>query len=187
VPPGRVELTPSYSAVSVTSDGDTRHYENIYGVQLAVGITVESEFRFAYARVDLDPGSGVNVLGFGPKLMVVPDHVAVYIPAGFAFNDDFGEGFYEDFGAMDTWQLQPTLLVTARLHENVEIDPSTKFILPLSNGGDAQIALNLGFGLSSDLDLWVLRPEIGFLVNPGALDDGFHSSYSIAVSFTPPR
>jgi hypothetical protein len=186
VPPGRVELTPSYSAVSATYEGETNHYEDVYGVQLAVGITVESEFRFAYARVDLDPGSGVNVLGFGPKLMVVPDHVAVYIPAGFAFGDAVvAGGIDEGFDSMDTWQLQPTLLFTGRLHENVEIDPSTKFILPLSNGGDPQVALNLGFGLSSDLDLWALRPEIGFLFNPG--DDGFHTSYSIAVSITPPR
>jgi hypothetical protein len=180
VPPGHVELTPSYSAVTATYDGETEKIEDVYGLQCAVGIAPGFEFRFAYALLSLDHGSAVNVLGFGPKFAVVPDHMAVYMPAGFAFSNDFGE----DFDSMETWELQPTLLWTGRLHQYVEINPSTKFILPLSNGSTPLVAFNLGFGLSSNLDLWAMRPEIGFLVNPAG--EGYKTSYSIGLSITPP-
>ena len=180
VPPGHVELTPSYSAVTATYDGETEKIEDVYGVQVAVGIAPDFEFRFAYALVNLDHGSTVNALGFGPKFTVVPDHMACYMLAGFAFSDDFGE----DFGPMNTWELQPTLLWTGQLNKYFEINPSTKFILPLSNGSTPLVAFNLGFGLSSNLDLWALRPEIGLLLNPAG--EGYNTSYSIGLSITPP-
>ena len=180
VPQGHVELTPSFSAVTATYDGETEKVEDVYGLQCGVGVAPGFEFRLAYADLNLVDGSAVHVLGFGPKFTVVPDHMACYMLAGFAFSDDFGE----EFGPMNTWELQPTLLWTGRLNRYFEIDPSGKFILPLSNGSTPLVAFNLGFGVSNNLDLWALRPEIGLLVNPAG--EGYYSSYSIGLSITPP-
>lgn len=174
LPPGRFQLTPSFSAVTSSYDGQTEHIENVYGIQVAAGLSAGAEFRLAFARVDLVEATGVNVLAFGPKF-AVPGHSALYLPVGFAFG--------EDFDSMETWQAHPTLLFTGRL-QNVEFNPSFKFLLPLSGGGDPLIAMNLGMGLSTDFDLWALRPEVGFLFDPAG--DGYYTSFSFGVSITPP-
>ena len=148
----RVEVTPSYSSVAA-SGSDGGHVQDELGLQIAHGLLDRLDLRGRYVRVE-----GVNVVGFGPKIGLVKDKVAVAIPVGFAFGKDVDSG--------KSWAAHPTLLLTEPVSPQVELTASTKALVPLSGGGDTTVAINIGAGLGK-LETWAIRPEIGFLFDPG--------------------
>jgi hypothetical protein len=149
----RVEVTPSYSSVAVSGD-DGGHVQDELGLQIAEGVLDRVDLRGRYVRVE-----GVNVVGLGPKIGLVKDKVALAIPVGFAFGKDVDSG--------QSWAVHPTLILTAPVSPSVEFTASTKALVPLSaSGEDTTVAVNLGAGLGK-LDSWAIRPEIGFLFDPG--------------------
>ncbi|HET9315795.1 MAG TPA: hypothetical protein VFQ51_09400 [Vicinamibacteria bacterium] len=176
---GRVELTPSASHVrtSCDADDDCGHLQDNFGVQVGVGVHEAVELRARYEHVKVvEDGPSFEVVGIGPKLRLVEDHLALYVPIGRAF------GGPEDAELGDSWQVHPTLLATAPLHRNVEVNASAKYLIPLNDGGDNLVAFNLGLGLGQ-LDKWAIRPEMGVMFDPG--EDGRFYHFSLGVSFRP--
>jgi hypothetical protein len=167
---GRVELTPSASTVSFADDGDTDHVQNHVGVQVATGVADRLDLRARYERVE-----GVNAVGAGPKLSLVKDKVAIYVPVGFAFGDDVASS--------ESWQVHPTLLLTAPVSDRFELNGSAKYLYSFEEDTDGLVAFNVGAGLSTNLEKWAIRPEVGILVNPG--EEGHFTQFSLGVSVRP--
>jgi hypothetical protein len=46
---------------------------------------------------------------------------------------------------------------------------------------DLLIVLNLGLGLSQDLDRWAIRPDLGLVLDPG--DDGVIWTFGVGASY----
>jgi hypothetical protein len=178
---GRVELTPSASFVDFSDEG-TNHIQDQFGVQVATGVHERVDLRFRYEQIrvageewdDAPPADlHVNVVGFGPKLSLVKDRLALAVPAGFAFGGDIESG--------ETWEIQPTLIGTLPITRHLELTLAGKYIIPLTaDDGDNLVALNLGLG-AGKLDRWAVRPEIGFLWNPG--EEGHFRHLSLGFSF----
>ena len=151
--PGGVELTPSVSTVSASGE-DGGHVQDEIGVQVGAGVVDRLDLRARYVHVE-----GVNAVGFGPKIGLVKDRLALAVPVGFAFGEDVEVG--------KTWAVHPTLLFTQPVVPRLEVNASVKGLIPLSrDGGDTLVAVNLGLALGN-LERWAIRPEIGFLFNPG--------------------
>ena len=149
----RVEVTPSASTVSV-SGSDGGHVQDEYGLQVGAGVLDRLDLRARYVRVE-----GINGVGFGPKISLLKDRIALAVPVGFAFGPDVE--------IAKTWTVHPTLLLTQPVMRQLEVNASVKGLIPLSrDGGDTLVAVNLGVGFG-DLERWVIRPEIGFLFDPG--------------------
>ena len=174
--PGKIEVTPSFSTVSYSSEGESGHLQNHFGIQGGVGIFSLMDFRLRYEYINVDTNGGdpfhANILGFGPKFKLIKDVMAFYVPVGFAFS--------EDIETADTWQVHPTLLTTLRLNKYIEFNPSAKILIPFKSEQSTLVAFNLGIGLSADLDRWAVRPEIGFLLNPG--ESGYYWHLSLGFS-----
>lgn len=182
VRPGGVELTPSASRVGFSEDDeeDSGHIQDQFGVQLGVGVheAVELRGRYEHIKVTGEGGPSFEVVGFGPKVRLVKDRVALYVPVGRAF------GGPEESELGDSWAVHPTLLLTLPAHRTVEVNASAKYLVPLNeNGGDNLVALNLGLGLGPDLDKWAIRPEVGVLLDPGESGHFYH--FSLGLSFRP--
>jgi hypothetical protein len=173
---GHVEVTASGSTVSFSGDEGTSHIQDQVGIQIATGLSGQLDLRARYEYIWVaDDGPSVHVLGFGPKFQFLKNHIAGYLPVGFAFGSDIDE-------VGDTWQIHPTLLLTANAHRNLEINGSAKYIIPLSgDGGDNLLAFNLGLGFGPDLERWAIRPELGLLFNPG--EEGHFTHFSLGVSY----
>lgn len=166
-----VEITPSATTVSSSDSDGSEHVQDEFGVQLATGVNDHLDLRARYVRVE-----GVNVVAFGPKVGIVKDHLAFAIPLGLAFGADVDSG--------DSLQIHPTLIGTLPAGKVVELNGSVKYLVPLSNkGGDNLVALNFGLGLGPER--WKLRPEVGFLMNPG--EEGHFTQFSLGFSFYPGR
>ena len=91
--------------------------------------------------------------------------------------------FWRITKAGGNWQLHPSALFTIPISDNVEINPSTKWLMPLSENGSHFVAFNLGAAMSSDLNIWAVRPEVGLLYDPGT--KGRYIHFSIGFSFNP--
>lgn len=163
VGPGRFEITPSYSSVGLSADGETDKLQNNVGVQVATGLVPRVDARVRYEHItfpDSDSGERASILGAGPKFGLVEDRLAVYAPVGVAF--------YSDLDSGETWQLQPSVLFTYPFSDHAEFTASLRGVIWLSEDEwEDLIGANLGLGLSSDLNRWVVRPEAGYLKNPG--------------------
>ncbi len=173
---GKFELTPSASRVTYSGEDDSGHVQDHLGLQLAAGVHEKLDLRLRYEHIspDFEEGQGLSVVGFGPKLELVKDRVAAYVPVGCAFG--------RDVETSRTWQAQPTLLFSVPAHRSVELNASTKLIVPFSEG-DTLAAFNFGLGLSPNPERWVLRPEVGFLFNPG--ESGHFTQFSLGLSIRP--
>ncbi|UCF70299.1 MAG: hypothetical protein JSW49_08900 [candidate division WOR-3 bacterium] len=175
---GRIEVTPMFSTV-LASFESTEHVQNEFGLQVAFGLAdgVDLQLRYEFISFKVEDMSGsANVIGIGPKIRLIKDMVAVNLPIGFAFGGDIDD-------ISDTWQFHPTLHFTLSAGSNFELNPSTKMLIPLGGDGDVLLAFNLGLGMSTDLRKWAIRPEAGFLINPGL--DGHYTHFSIGLTIYP--
>jgi hypothetical protein len=171
--PGNAEITPSYSRV----EGESEHVQDHFGIQAGVGIRKWLDFRIRYEYANVGPAEpdnfGVNMLGFGPKLGLVRNWLAIYLPVGFAFG--------EDIESSETWQVHPTLLATLPVSNHFEINTSAKALIPLQKGNDPMYAVNFGIAIGSDVRRWAVRPEIGFLFN-SCVGSCLHLSIGLSLS-----
>jgi hypothetical protein len=182
---GEFEIAGHYSAVSLrfdedgggVQDGDEGgKVQDDIGVQLAYGLAERINFRARYEYINVgDLDVTAHAIGFGPKFSLTEDVIALYVPVGFALG--------EDISTEDTWQLHPTILVTATQGQVLEFNASVKYILTFAEDTDDLMAFNLGLGISPDLSKYVFRPEGGLLINPG--EDGYYWHFSVGFSFFP--
>ena len=166
---GNFEATPNFTTTSQTFEGESDHIQNHYGLQLGYGLSKRIDLRARYEYIGLDSdGGSTNVFGIGPKVSLLKDRIAAYLPVGFAFGGDV-EG-------IDEVEVQPTLLFTIPVGKNIEINPSVKGII----SNEFYMAFNLGLGLSTNPNKYVIRPEYGILLNPG--ESGRYGQFSIGAT-----
>jgi hypothetical protein len=180
LPRGKAEVTPLFTTTSFVDDDESEHVQNHLGLQLGVGATDRLEVRGRYERIFLDGSDedgdsvGTNVVGLGPKVVLVRDRLSLYVPIGIAFG-----------GGVDTSQtftFQPTLLASFPAGHYVEIDTSAKANLPFQQDLLRGFGLNLGLGLGPRGGPWSIRPEAGILF---AKDDVKYLQASVGVSLRP--
>jgi hypothetical protein len=166
---GNFETTPGFTTTSMTVDKETDHVQNHYGFQVAYGLfkNIDLRARYEYIQVANDGGT-TNVFGIGPKVSLMKDRIAAFVPIGFAFGGDVD--------GIDEVEIQPTLLFTIPAGKYIEINPSAKGII----GEEFYYAFNLGLGLSTNLKKYVLRPEYGMFFNPG--ESGHYGQFSIGTT-----
>lgn len=172
---GNVEVTGSFSSVHVSDQGESGELQREYTAQLAAGTGDKTDWRFRYTRIGPPGdggGGGLNVFGVGPKFANARQTFAVGLPVGFAFGEDIEVG--------DTFQFHPTMFFTIPSGRSFETNLSAKVLVSLT-GGSTGFAGNLGFGISSNLNRWALRPEVGVLAYPAG--DGYFTHISLGLSY----
>lgn len=157
---GNFEVTPGYSSISASDEGESQKIQENYGAQIAYGVSkcLDLRLRYEYLSFTLeDETAHMNIIGFGPKFRLFKNWLAFYVPVGFAFGGDLEEG-----DSSQTWQVHPTLLATISVAKFLEINPSAKVMIPFDKDAfDTLYAFNLGLALSTDVDKWAIRPEVG--------------------------
>ena len=177
---GKFEFTPSFSTSINT---------NSFGLQTSYGLNNKYNFRLRLERIMIDFDefesdssnfidmsifnfkANITHLSFGIKYKLLKNKSAIYIPISFTKIDNDSEIIK---------QIEPTYIHTFSF-KYLEINPSIKALIPLeSNTKNYLLAYNLGFGISSNLSKWVIRPEVGILTSP--LREGGIPHMSIGLS-----
>jgi hypothetical protein len=181
--PGVVEVTPSYSYTDLTDDGEVLKLQDTYAVHLATGLTdkVDLRLRLEHIRVGIDEDVEdltATAIGVGPKVSLIRDRLALNLPVGFAFGD---------VEMSETWQFHPAVIWSVPFARPLELSTSVKALIPLTKSDnpeeDSEVlaALNIGLAIGPDISRWAIRPEVGFLRNPGESRTGRH--FSIGAQF----
>ncbi len=109
-------------------------------------------------------GDGINYVEFGAKFGLIEDRLAI----------DLAMGGYSNTGDQ-LIVFDPRLIFTTRFNQNIELNAIGKAHIFISQVGALPVpAISLGLGLSTDLDRWAIRPEVGV--------DGY-LSWGIGVEF----
>ena len=176
---GKLEYTPSFSSSINT---------NSFGLQTAYGLNNKYNFRLRLERIIIDFDefesdssnfidmstfnfkANITHLSFGIKYQLLKNKSAIYFPISLTINDINSEIIK---------QIEPTYLHSFTLGKYFEFNPSIKALIPLdSNFKDFLLAYNLGFGISSNLSKWVIRPEVGYLLFSKGI---YHMSIGLSV------
>jgi hypothetical protein len=179
---GKVELTPFYSAIGGSSDGESSHTQDDLGVQGFLGIArrVDIGVRYEYlhhsASGEYDSDASAHTLAMGPKLSLRRDRLALSLPVGFAFG--------EDVDTSGTWKIIPTVVWTLPAAEALDVNLSAKALVSLrKNGGRPLYAVNLGLGIRPGDHTLVIRPEVGGLFSSGGGGFNYHLSLGLSYRF----
>ncbi|SMO36416.1 hypothetical protein [Gracilimonas mengyeensis] len=181
---GNKEVTANISGVNYAGEGDNEYHQTNIGVQFGMGLNESADIRFRIENLNLSGESGDNfeyyAVGVGPKISLIRDKMALYVPIGFAF--DFGDRLETD----ETFEIQPTLLYTFPVSEDFEVNTSGKYIFVFEDSPDAlrddALAFNIGLGIFSNS--FTVRPEMGFMIYPEDTDMlFFHFGTGVSYNF----
>lgn len=171
---GNAEITPYYTTVSGGDQEDYGGVQNQIGLNMAVGLSSKMDLRMRVENIwlkDDDFSNGYAVVGVGPKLSLVENIMSAYLPVGRALGEN----------TSDSWEIQPTLLLTLPAVENIlDINLTPKYIFNLCEDCDDYLAFNLGLAVSNNLSKWAFRAEYGLLYDPG--ETGHYGQFSVGVS-----
>ncbi|HYN06903.1 MAG TPA: hypothetical protein VES67_05900 [Vicinamibacterales bacterium] len=159
VGPGQTELTASLTPTGASVMGENRRLMTDYRLQAMRGVTNRLDLGVGYARLQPpDGGTGAHALGFGPKLALVTDRVAVAARVAFLFGDEVP--------VKQSWHVDPTVLLTFPLTDRIDLNPSVRFLIPFCEDCETLFGFNVGLGISPGSRRMKMRPEVGLLFSP---------------------
>jgi len=160
---GKVEITPSIINELIFTKN---HYQ--CGLQLKYGFTEKTNIILKTIYME-NPnkndtsawfsGDGVDNVFYqsiGILKRTYKDNWNYYLPIGFTINE-----------SLIIPSLEPTLLYGKAINKYIDFNPSMKIIIPYS-----AIFLNMGFGISTNKDKWMLNPEVGVAISFGDKHQG---------------
>ncbi len=175
---GQVSLQGSYSRYSVIN-GDsvgTANLNNNFGFALGYGVSEKYSFGIRYEHLNMTPdfnaifGADIDwgdlekmdFFEFNNRIRLKEDVLALSIPLGFYLYSSFDTESPSGFGYMS---IDPrfylTLFGSSDIFE-LTIIPKVHLLVAGFGGIAVFPGIALGIGLSSDLDKWAIRPEIGY-------------------------
>jgi hypothetical protein len=187
LPRGGISVQGNYSAYyspEVREEGMLKYNRNL-GLKLGAGLsdwwTLKASYEclalttdFDFEDMDLketDAVSGINYFEMENKFRIKDGMMALGIPLGFYYLGS------DDQGPYGLFILDPRFYFTlTNKHNTTELNIIPKVHVMLGDGAMAQPGISMGIGLSTNLDNWVIRPELGY--------DGF-LSIGIGVGICP--
>jgi hypothetical protein len=143
---------------------DVEKVANVYGGLLGIGSSDRTEVQFRLDHFDFvnddDDDSGYSFVSVGPKIGFSENRLAFLVPLGMYVGEDM---------AFESVQIHPTLLATQPVRGGFEVNGAAKLVLPFDQDYFTWMCLGAGVGLSSNLDRWVLMPELSYSI---CLDEG---------------
>jgi hypothetical protein len=174
---GQTEVTASLTPTGASVLGDSRYLMNDYRIQALHGVADRVDLGAGYARLQMTKGgAGAHAFGFGPKVSIVPDRVAVATRVGFLFGDEVP--------AAQSWHMEPTVLFTVPISDAIDLNPSVRLLVPFCEGCETLFGFNVGVAISPGSRRLKLRPEMGLLFSPR--ESGVVWTMGIGLSLRPP-
>lgn len=162
-----LRISGSYSRYYDTDNDENSiiHLNNNQGFAITYGFTDRFNMSFRYEHLNLKyqyesesgwfdfdlSGDKVNYFGIASKIKLKKDKIALGIPVGIYF-------FEGDHIVM----LDPMLYTTFRISDKFEFNIIPKTHIGFGDNISFAPGASLGLGVSSNLNRWAFRPEIGY-------------------------
>jgi len=167
-----IEATGNFTSYTAISDGETESNNRNFGFRLGYGITDNFDAKLSYERCipvwgeEEDNLGAVNFFSLSPKYTFIENTFAVKFPLNlYSYNDgDESESYFA---------INPTIIGTLPVNEKFEFGLSAAYQVFFDEDFLDFLSFGLGFGFSSNLDRWALRPEVGYQFPPDESDIGY--------------
>jgi len=175
---GQIQLQGSYARYNAVKDTSANLCNN-FGFAAGYGVTEKYSIGIRYEHLDMSPAFGdifdnedledfskitkMNYIEVNNRIRIKEDFIAIGIPAGLYLVNDVTETA-EDFNSWGYFFIDPRIYFTFFAKTDVfelSIVPKAHIIAGFL-GAQFIPGISLGIGLSSDLDRWAIRPEIGY-------------------------
>jgi hypothetical protein len=175
---GQIEIQGMYSSYNVTNDTlKTALINRNYGGSIGYGITDKYTMKIRYEYIDptitfqkifgdiSEDFTGMNSMSYFEvtnKLMFIKNNLTLSLPVGAYFYNS--KVIDVKNGGMGWFTFDPRLYVTFFRQTNIfDLSLVPKLHVLVGTFGAVVIpGISLGMGLSSNLDKWSIRPEIGY-------------------------
>lgn len=166
---GNVELAGNYSSYSMKGTNYEGEKESVktnnnFGFRVGFGVSEKVDLKFRYERLipadkeNREEVKGVNYFAFTPKFAIYKKFIAGYTDMGM-YTYRASDGSYSDV----IWFASPRMAFTYPSGKYFDLTLSPKLDFYFGSGTSVNWGVNLGWGLSSNLDRWAIRPEIGIM------------------------
>lgn len=158
-------------------DVSSRNYN--FGGTLGYGVSDNFDVKVRYSRMngykedfgDMPPKS--NFVSIIPKYMIVDEVLSAKLPIS---------AYIPDGGEESVLAIAPAVLASVPVSNNSDVTFGTQFQIPFNDDYDPYFGLSFGLGLSTDKDVWSIRPEMGFQSNLMTEGNNFFN-YGIAFLY----
>jgi hypothetical protein len=180
VKPGKFQLIPSISLLSLNADGESTRMTNNIGLQGTYGLNSRANIGLRFERLlwhednYVFRGEGFNYFDVNLKTSIIPDKLAISVPVGMHFG--------EDIELIETIQINPALHLSLPISSRVLINFSTKLLYFFDEDSDLLIAYNLGASIYNLSSKYFVVPELGFLTYPGDPEYFFHYGIGVGIN-----
>jgi hypothetical protein len=189
---GQVEFSGNYSPYYLNAEDDngnkvTEKVNDNFGFRFGYGIIDRLDLKFRYERMlprlleDKYVLDGVNYFALSPRYGIVKNRLAGGLDLGLYTYTMKQSNTSESY-----FFISPKLAFTYPSGKKFDLTLSTKIdIFPSDQ--ETIWGLNLGCGISSDLEKWALRPEIGFLKDLSNFSyyTWFNGGIALVLKFNP--
>ncbi len=173
---GNTEVMGLYSHYIASGDGESENSNDNIGFRVGHGVSDNSDISLRYIRMNsaLEGGINANYLALAFKYSLMENIIAASLPVGAYF-------YSADGDSESTFFISPKLLFTYPVNDKFETTFASKIDFYLEEDSESTLGFNLGFGISKDLNKWAVRPEAGYLFNPG--ESGGYWSFGVGFNY----
>jgi len=173
---GTIEATGTYADQTFFFDGESQGVSNTFGLKTGYGFGSNFDLKLSWSALRFNANINVNFNFFtlSPKYSFGRNKFAVALPVS-VFRASFMGESESDF------MVSPELMFNSGINKYLEIGVNARLIILVDDDTENLIGLGLGIGVSSDLNKWIARPELGILFNPG--EEGMFLSPGLSFSY----
>ncbi|MEZ5014890.1 MAG: hypothetical protein R2794_11420 [Chitinophagales bacterium] len=173
---GELGIRGNGSDYYYNAGGNTDRSNTNYGLAIIYGLNTRWNISGRYEVIDF-PDNTTDFYHYAEiktKFSILPNTLALCLPLG----------VYAAEEQKPVYVLSPQAMFTYPFNARCEITFSAKADLFLEKDDDIPIGLQAGLGLSSNLEKWALRPEIGYMIHPGVAERAFTYGVGLQYNFT---
>jgi len=158
----RLEVAGSYTKYSDEENNQVGN--NNYGGRIGYGLSQDVDLKVRYERLvsTNENGGAGNYLSLLPKINLYQQKISLLVPVC----SYFGDYIFDDDSR---YSIAPEIIGTYSFGTNADISGMIKgdyFFPTEGKSHEFYWGFKVGFGVSSDLDKWAIRPEVGYMLNP---------------------
>ena len=187
---GDLELSGHYT--NYRWEGETTN--NNIGFKAGIGISENADIKIRYEKLMLpdeaqESDIKINYMSVIPKFSLVPDKLSIFLPVSMYSSLSKDEN---RSSTSKSYSVAAHLIRTfTSPSRKVDFSPSMniEYLVNVGNRNEKSegyflMGLNLGAGLSTNLDRWAIRPEVGFLYNPAFIEG--YWNFGVGLQFILP-
>lgn len=150
------------------------------GAKVGYGVSDYFDVTFRYARIANYSDQNregenftTNYFCISPKINAVDKYLSIKFPLS----------VYQSSEMDDFFTIAPGLVGTLPIGDNFDLSAVLDYEVSIHEDFENMLGLALGFGVSTDFDVWALRPEVGYQLNTRKNYDLGFLTYGVALNY----